>query len=178
MIRNAEYTHGRLLQTSQRRDQAHALAYRRAELGERFGSHWATYWFRATAIVPQEWAGRRIDRFGHDTGFAPAARVGKHRVGELVCPMSASGSGRVSRWSGSMSPRVAVDRSVVVELEPVPRRRQRLSAARALEEADDRPVGRELCPDVLVLEHEVVDRDCALRLDHCAEAVRRRLDDV
>ena len=26
MIRNAEYTHGRLLQTSQRRDQAHALA--------------------------------------------------------------------------------------------------------------------------------------------------------
>ncbi|MBA3476250.1 MAG: hypothetical protein H0T10_05785, partial [Actinobacteria bacterium] len=86
MIRHPEYTRARLAQTSERlralvyartrapeellvagpvdrigRDEAQELEYRPAELGERFGPLWATYWFRATGSVPPEWAGRRVD---------------------------------------------------------------------------------------------------------------------
>lgn len=43
------------------RADAALLDYRPAELGERFGPLFATYWFRATATVPDEWAGRRVD---------------------------------------------------------------------------------------------------------------------
>ncbi len=42
-------------------DDAQALAYRPAEIGERFGPLWATYWFRVRATVPEEWRGRRVD---------------------------------------------------------------------------------------------------------------------
>lgn len=40
---------------------APALEYRPAELGERFGPLWATYWFRIRATVPDEWSGRRVE---------------------------------------------------------------------------------------------------------------------
>jgi alpha-mannosidase len=43
------------------REDAQALDYRPAALGERFGPLWATYWFRGAATVPVEWRGRRID---------------------------------------------------------------------------------------------------------------------
>jgi alpha-mannosidase len=42
-------------------EQADGLSYRDAELGERFGPLWATYWFRVVANVPTEWAGERVD---------------------------------------------------------------------------------------------------------------------
>ena len=86
MIRHTEYTRARLAQTSERlRERLHpetrdpdellvagpvdripyaeatTLAYRPAELGERLGPLWATYWFRLGASVPDEWRGRRVD---------------------------------------------------------------------------------------------------------------------
>ena len=86
MIRHPEYTRARLAQAAERLraavwaetrpldellvseavdrisyEQAQALAYRPAELGEHFGPLWATFWFRAAATVPEEWAGRRVD---------------------------------------------------------------------------------------------------------------------
>ena len=86
MIRHLQYTRGRLLRTSERlqaliypetraleellvagpvdriaRDEALSLEYRPAELGERFGPLWATFWFRARGAVPEGWAGRRVD---------------------------------------------------------------------------------------------------------------------
>lgn len=43
-------------------DQAQQLTgFRPARMGEQFGPLWATYWFRARATVPAEWAGRRVD---------------------------------------------------------------------------------------------------------------------
>lgn len=86
MIRHPEYTRARLARESERlrerirreiapatellvagpvdrisRAQAQALEYRPAELGERFGPLWATYWFQATATVPESWRGDRVD---------------------------------------------------------------------------------------------------------------------
>ena len=86
MIRHPEYTRARLAQTSERLraliypetrtpdellvagpvdriapEEAAALDYRPAELGERLGPLWATYWFRLRAMVPEEWRGRRVD---------------------------------------------------------------------------------------------------------------------
>src|SRR3954453_1695011 len=37
------------------------LDYRPAQLGDRFGPLWATYWFRIGATVPDEWRGERVD---------------------------------------------------------------------------------------------------------------------
>jgi alpha-mannosidase len=42
-------------------DEAQLLQLRPVELGERFGPLWATYWFRARATVPEEWAERRVE---------------------------------------------------------------------------------------------------------------------
>jgi alpha-mannosidase len=42
-------------------EDAASLDYRPAELGERLGPLWATYWFRVCATVPDEWRGRRVD---------------------------------------------------------------------------------------------------------------------
>jgi alpha-mannosidase len=42
-------------------EEARRLDYRPAELGERFGPLWATYWFRVRATVPEEWQGSRVD---------------------------------------------------------------------------------------------------------------------
>ena len=86
MIRHPEYTRDRLAQTSERlrervrpetRDpdellvagpvdrisyeEAAALDYRPAQLRERLGPLWATYWYRLRATVPDEWRGRRVD---------------------------------------------------------------------------------------------------------------------
>ena len=88
MIRHPEYTRARLAQTSERlrnlvypelrapdelliagpvdripAEEAAALDYRPAELGERLGPLWATYWFRVRATVPDEWRGRRVDLY-------------------------------------------------------------------------------------------------------------------
>jgi alpha-mannosidase len=86
VIRHPEYTRARLAQMSQRLralvypethapdellvagpvdriavEEAAGLDYRAAELGERLGPLWATYWFRLRATVPDEWRGRRVD---------------------------------------------------------------------------------------------------------------------
>jgi alpha-mannosidase len=86
LIRHPEYTRARFTRTAARllalvypetrapdellvagpvdrisRAEAQRLAYRPAELGERFGPLWATYWFRLQATVPEAWAGRRVD---------------------------------------------------------------------------------------------------------------------
>lgn len=41
--------------------EATRLAFRSAEVGERFGPLFATYWFRLRATVPSAWRGRRVD---------------------------------------------------------------------------------------------------------------------
>jgi alpha-mannosidase len=86
LIRHREYSRARFLQVSQhlltavrpgRRavdellvagpvdriswEKAQRLDYRPAELGERFGPPWATYWFRVRATVPEAWSGRRTE---------------------------------------------------------------------------------------------------------------------
>jgi alpha-mannosidase len=86
MHRYPEYTRGRLAQTvgrlrelvrAERRPfdelliagpvdrighaEAQALEYRPARMRERLGPLWATYWLRAEATVPNEWAGSRVD---------------------------------------------------------------------------------------------------------------------
>jgi len=40
---------------------AQSLDVRPAELGERFGPLWATYWFRGQGTVPEAWRGSRVD---------------------------------------------------------------------------------------------------------------------
>ena len=40
---------------------AQGLDYRPVALGQALGPLWATYWFRVTARVPQEWRGARVD---------------------------------------------------------------------------------------------------------------------
>ena len=42
-------------------EDAARLDYRPAELGERLGPLWATYWFRLAATVPESWRGRPVD---------------------------------------------------------------------------------------------------------------------
>ena len=86
MIRHPEYTRARFTRTAARlrelvyaetrapdellvagpvdrigHEDAQSLSYRPAELGERFGPLWATFWFRLRATVPEAWAGRRVD---------------------------------------------------------------------------------------------------------------------
>jgi len=86
LIRHPEYTRARLAQASARLrervypdlrdpdellvagpvgrisyDAAAGLDYRPAQLGERLGPLWATYWFRLAATVPDEWRGARVD---------------------------------------------------------------------------------------------------------------------
>jgi alpha-mannosidase len=86
VIQHLEYTRARLAQTSERLrgliyldtrppdeldvagpvdriplEEAAGLDYRPAALGERFGPLWATFWFRLTATVPEDWRGRRVD---------------------------------------------------------------------------------------------------------------------
>jgi alpha-mannosidase len=41
--------------------EARRLEYRPARMRDRLGPLWATYWLRATATVPEAWAGSRVD---------------------------------------------------------------------------------------------------------------------
>jgi alpha-mannosidase len=86
MHRYPEYTRGRLAQTVARlralvhadrrpfdelliagpvdrigHAEAQRLEYRPARMREQLGPLWATYWLRAAAIVPEAWAGNRVD---------------------------------------------------------------------------------------------------------------------
>ncbi|HEY3543350.1 MAG TPA: glycoside hydrolase family 38 C-terminal domain-containing protein [Gaiellaceae bacterium] len=86
MISHPDYTRRRLAQTSGRLrarmfadtrpvgellvagpvdripwEEARALDFRPAELGERFGPLWATYWFDVRATIPDEWRGERVE---------------------------------------------------------------------------------------------------------------------
>src|SRR5204863_7299338 len=62
-------------------DDAQALEYRPAELGERFGPLWATYWFRVRAAVPEEWRGQRVDLLWSSGSEATLWRDGRVVVG-------------------------------------------------------------------------------------------------
>ncbi|MEO8926760.1 MAG: glycoside hydrolase family 38 C-terminal domain-containing protein, partial [Caulobacteraceae bacterium] len=42
---------------------ARGLAWRPAEIGQALGPLWATYWFRVTARIPEDWAGARVDLY-------------------------------------------------------------------------------------------------------------------
>jgi alpha-mannosidase len=60
---------------------AQRLEYRRAELGERFGPLWATYWFRVRATVPDEWRRARVDLLWQSGSEATLWRDGRVVVG-------------------------------------------------------------------------------------------------
>src|SRR5262249_46671833 len=102
VIRHPEYTRARLAQASGRlrervypelgdpdellvagpvggisHDEAAALDYRRARLGARLGPLWATYWFRLSAKVPDEWRGTRVDLLWRTTAETTVWRDGR-----------------------------------------------------------------------------------------------------
>ncbi|MFL5928286.1 MAG: hypothetical protein ACJ77E_15255, partial [Gaiellaceae bacterium] len=102
MIRHPEYTRARLAQTSERlrervypelcdpdelvvagpvgrisHEEAAALEYRPARLGERLGPLWATYWFRLAATVPDGWRGVRVDLIWQATAETTLWRDGR-----------------------------------------------------------------------------------------------------
>jgi alpha-mannosidase len=106
--RYPEYTRGRIAQTVARlRDLVHAdrrsfdelliagpverishteaqaLEYRPAQLRERLGPLWATYWLRAEATVPEAWAGSRVDLVW-DTGTESTLWLGGRPLQGLV----------------------------------------------------------------------------------------------
>jgi len=62
-------------------DDAQALDYRPAELGERFGPLWATYWFRVRATVPDEWRGERVELLWASDSEATLWRDGRVLAG-------------------------------------------------------------------------------------------------
>ena len=113
MIRHLGYTRERLAQTSARLrervyaqarpahevlvsgpvdrigwDEAQALEYRPAELGERFGPLWATYWFRVRATVPDEWSGGRVDLL-----FVSQSEAALWRDGRVLQGLNTGGDG-------------------------------------------------------------------------------------
>src|SRR5581483_554497 len=74
-------------------------------------------------------------------------------------------------------PRIELDGPVLVELEPVPRRRQRLAARRLVDDAHDAPVRREYDAKETVLQRQPLDANLVIRRDLDGVAVRRRLDE-
>jgi alpha-mannosidase len=62
-------------------DEAQTLDYRPAELGERFGPLWATYWFRVRAAIPEEWRGERVELGWHSDSEATLWHDGRVVVG-------------------------------------------------------------------------------------------------
>jgi alpha-mannosidase len=91
-------------------EEAQRLSYRAAELGERFGPLWATYWFRISATVPDEWRGARVDLLWESNSEAAVwiegmvvAGLNKHhtdapladdaRPGTLVCQVELACNG-------------------------------------------------------------------------------------
>ena len=123
VIRHPEYTRARLAQTSERlralvyaetvpveglevagpvdriaRSEARSLPYRPAQLGERFGPLWATYWFRGAASVPPAWAGSRVDLLWDSAseatlwlGGVPAQGLNKHHVDAALAETAGGG---------------------------------------------------------------------------------------
>jgi alpha-mannosidase len=69
-------------------EDAQALSYRPAELGERFGPLWATYWFRVRATVPEEWRGNRVDLL-----FVSQSEGALWRDGRIVQGLNTGGDG-------------------------------------------------------------------------------------
>jgi alpha-mannosidase len=62
-------------------DEAQQLEYRPAQLGERFGPLWATYWFRVWATIPEEWRGSRVELRWYTGSEATLWRDGRVIVG-------------------------------------------------------------------------------------------------
>jgi alpha-mannosidase len=123
VIRHPEYTHARLRRMSERlralaypetcpldelmvsgpterisREDALGLEFRPAELGERFGPLWATYWFRGNGAVPAEWAGQRVDLLWDSAseatlwlGGLPAQGLNKHHGDAVLVEHSVGG---------------------------------------------------------------------------------------
>jgi alpha-mannosidase len=123
LIRHAEYTRARLVQVSDRlrarvhpetapldelvvagpidrisREEALALDYRPAELGERFGPLWATFWFRGSGTVRAEWAGSRVDLLWASAseatlwlGGVPAQGLNKHHLDAMLVERTSGG---------------------------------------------------------------------------------------
>src|SRR4051812_43606664 len=58
-------------------DEAQRLDYRPAQLGERFGPLWATYWFRVRGTAPDTWRGRRVDLLWFSNSEATLWREGR-----------------------------------------------------------------------------------------------------
>jgi alpha-mannosidase len=102
LISHREYTRRRLAQTSERLragvftdlrpvdelvvagpvdriswDEAQSLDFRPADLGERFGPLWATYWFKVRATVPEEWRGERVELRWYSDSEATLWRDGR-----------------------------------------------------------------------------------------------------
>ncbi len=67
---------------------AQALDYRPAELGERFGPLWATYWFRVRVTVPEEWRGGRVDLL-----FVSHCEAALWRDGAILQGLNSGGDG-------------------------------------------------------------------------------------
>jgi alpha-mannosidase len=113
LIRHLEYTRERLTQMSDRLqqriypdvrrvaevlvagpvdriswDEAQHLDYRPAELGERFGPLWATFWFRLRAVVPEAWSGARVDLL-----FASGSEATLWEAGCVVQGLNTGGGG-------------------------------------------------------------------------------------
>jgi alpha-mannosidase len=63
--------------------EAQALEYRPAQLRERLGPLWATYWLRAAATVPDAWTGSRVDLI-FETGTESTLWLGGRPVQGLV----------------------------------------------------------------------------------------------
>ena len=79
-------------------EEAEALEYRTAAVGERFGPLWATYWFRAVATVPATWAGRRVDLLWESDSEAtlwldrrPAQGLNRHHNDAVLAASAAGG---------------------------------------------------------------------------------------
>jgi alpha-mannosidase len=67
---------------------AQTLEYRPAEIGQRFGPLWATYWFRVRATVPEEWRGNRVDLL-----FVSQSEAALWRDGNIVQGLNTGGDG-------------------------------------------------------------------------------------
>jgi alpha-mannosidase len=125
MHRYPDYTRGRLQQTLARvrglvhvdthpldsleiagpvdrigRAEAQRLEYRSARMGARLGPPWATYWLRASAIVPKAWAGSRVDLLwvtGTESTLwlsgAPAQGLVSGGIDRTVAPLTRAASG-------------------------------------------------------------------------------------
>ncbi len=123
MIRHTDYTRRRLARTSERLrsliwpetapmtsllvseavdriswQDARQIDVRPVELGERFGPLWATFWFRAEASVPAEWAGARVDLLWDSGSEAtlwldglPAQGLNRHHSDAVLVPRAAGG---------------------------------------------------------------------------------------